>query len=271
VRLYWLDLTVSTQESSLPRFFYESCDIVPYTDLEKLRVQLHERPPAAVLIDFDYPSKSGLANAAALKSEFPSIPMLMLTTQHSESLAVWAFRSRMLDYFVKPMARVEVEHCLALLATLAERRTKQPGRSSVPRQQAIPSEANAQTPIHVAMAPAVAFVEKHFRERIKNEEVAEACGMNAFYFSKRFKETFDIGFHEYLTRYRLREARRLLATPSASVTDVCFASGFNDASYFSRVFKRYFGDLPSNFIGVPLQEQLSDRIGADYFPVPRNS
>lgn len=269
LHVYWLDLTVSVQESSLPRFFYDHCNVVPYSDLAKLRDQLEQRPPDALLIDFDYPSKGDLAEAAALKADFPSTPMLMLTMQHSESLAVWSFRSRMLDYFVKPMARAEVEHCVGLLRTLSERRGTQSRRDAIPRQHSIPSEANTrQAPIHVALAPAISFVEKHFRERIKNEEVAEACGMNAFYFSKRFKETFDIGFHEYVTRYRLREARRLLEAPSAAVTQVCFATGFNDASYFARVFKKYFGDLPSSFVGVPLSEPLSDKIGADYFPVP---
>jgi len=269
LHISWLDLTISTQESSLPSFFYEHCNIVPYSDFEALRARFEAQLPDALLIDFDYPSKADLAAAAALKSDFPSVPMLMLTVQHSESLAVWAFRSRMLDYFVKPLARAEVEHCMNLLRVLAERRGKQQKRHAIPRHQSVPSEANSrQPPVHVALAPAISFVEKHFRDRIRNEDVAEACGMNAFYFSKRFKETFDIGFHEYLTRYRLREARRLLEVPSSSVTQVCFASGFNDASYFSRVFKKYFGELPSSFVGVPLTEKLSDDICADYFPTP---
>ena len=47
-------------------------------------------------------------------------------------------------------------------------------------------------------------------------------------------------------RVRLREASRLLQNPQASVSEVAYAVGFNDMSYFSRMFKRHFGVAPSS-------------------------
>lgn len=266
----WLDLTLSTQRSELPRIFYEHCEITACDDVDVLSERLKSLATDLVIVDFDYPSKADLTRTANLKLKFPSVPMLMLTVQHSESLAIWAFRSRFLDYIAKPVSRNEAEQCLRRLEEIARWRDLQSERVVVNRREELPEEVNApkKESGHRALIPAISFVEKHFRSRVINEDVAAACGMNPFYFSKRFKETYEIGFHEYLTRYRLREARRLLEIPSVSVTQICFSCGFNDPSHFSRVFKKYFGALPSSYVGKPLGEKFVDEIGRDYSPAP---
>ena len=71
------------------------------------------------------------------------------------------------------------------------------------------------------------------------------CSMSPFVFSRKFKDVFGISFRDYVVRYRLRAACGLLKNPGSSVTDVAFAVGFNDVSYFSRMFKRHFGMPPS--------------------------
>jgi YesN/AraC family two-component response regulator len=269
----WLDLTLSTVQSELPSIFYDHCKIQTCDNVDVLRPRLKNSKQDLVIVDFDYPSKIDLARVADLKIEFPSIPMLILTVQHSESLAVWAFRSRFLDYIAKPVSRTEAEHCLRRLEEIAHWRGLQTERVVVNRRESVPQEANAtkKDSGHRSLVPAISFVEKNFRSRVINEDVAAECGMNPFYFSKRFKETYAIGFHEYLTRYRLREARRLLEIPSVSITQVCFSCGFNDASHFTRVFKKYFGALPSSYIGKPLKEKFEDEICPEYSPVPKNT
>jgi AraC-like DNA-binding protein len=46
---------------------------------------------------------------------------------------------------------------------------------------------------------------------------------------------------------RIREAKRLLRAPGARVTDVCYAAGFNDPSYFGRVFRQHLGASPAEW------------------------
>ena len=71
--------------------------------------------------------------------------------------------------------------------------------------------------------------------------------MDSFCFSRAFKSAFGITFKEYLLRFRIKEACRLLEKPDIPVTEVAYLSGFNDPSYFSKVFKRYVGLSPSAF------------------------
>jgi AraC-like DNA-binding protein len=53
-------------------------------------------------------------------------------------------------------------------------------------------------------------------------------------------------FTEFVNQYRVREAKRLLLADQ-SVTEVCFASGFESLSYFNRIFKKVTGQNPMQF------------------------
>ena len=99
----------------------------------------------------------------------------------------------------------------------------------------------------VALLPAIYFVKQKFREKIRSDEVAQACGMNTFRFSRAFHATFGLTFQDYVLRYRILESCRLLRHPDACITKVAYSVGFNDASYFSRVFRRFVGTSPSAY------------------------
>ena len=96
------------------------------------------------------------------------------------------------------------------------------------------------------LAPALYYVEQHFREKIRCDDVARLCGMSSFRFSRVFKDKYTIAFRDYVVRYRLREAYKMIKDQKASVTDAAFSVGFNDISYFSRMFKRHFDISPSS-------------------------
>jgi AraC-like DNA-binding protein len=91
-------------------------------------------------------------------------------------------------------------------------------------------------------------VEKNYHAKITSEEAARLCGMSPFRFGRAFKDAFGMAFRDYVVRVRLEEAGRLLQNPQMSVTEVAYAVGFNDLSYFSRVFKRHFGVSPSMMV-----------------------
>ena len=57
-----------------------------------------------------------------------------------------------------------------------------------------------------------------------------------------------MGFSEYLTLVRLKNAEELLKSDmSLSVTEIAYASGFNDSNYFSEKFKSYYGVSPKKY------------------------
>ncbi len=263
-----VDLTVSTTMSELPPPLRAACDITHVDDFDALRQSLDRRAPDVVFFDFDYPSRNSLNEVARMKRDYPSVPMVLLSVQHSEALAVWSFRSKLFDYLIKPVPRHELENCVVALLEVKDAKRSQVSREST-RAQPIPVDVvSAIQGQELSLRPAISYVESHYHGEVRNEIVAQLCGMNQFRFSRKFKQTYGIGFHEFVVRFRLREARRMLANPGSSVTQICYAAGFNDPSYFTRVFKKYFGGNPSEFLGMPLSERFDPEISANYQPVP---
>jgi transcriptional regulator GlxA family with amidase domain len=76
------------------------------------------------------------------------------------------------------------------------------------------------------------------------EHLSSAVSMSPFRFAHVFRELIGMPPHKYLIRLRLLRARDLLKS-GTSVTDVCYAVGFNNLSHFIRTFHRYFGVVPS--------------------------
>ncbi len=251
VELAWIDLTRATANAEVPGGLARECSVSHLRDwqLEQNEELLQESD--VLLVDFDYPDKTGLALLTDLKSQYTSTPLVMLTTQHSEELAVWAFRSGVWDFLVRPVSNHECRRLLDSLERTLSRRRRQERRNLMNRFEPIPSEASSlrRVPGRDELRQAVNYAQKHFRSKIRSQDVAGLCGMNPFQFSREFRKAYDITFMDYVVRVRLLEACRLLENPNTSVTDVTYAVGFNDTSYFTRVFRRYFGLCPSSVIG----------------------
>jgi two-component system response regulator YesN len=80
--------------------------------------------------------------------------------------------------------------------------------------------------------------------------MARICDMSASHFSRAFKKAYNLTFQEFLLRYRVYQACRFLNASSANISDVAYCVGFSDPSYFTRVFKRYVGVAPSEFVAA---------------------
>ncbi len=79
------------------------------------------------------------------------------------------------------------------------------------------------------------------------EEVANIVGLNSVKFKKGFKQCYKITPHQYLIRCRMICARELMRDKGYTVTEAAFAVGYTNVSYFSRVFREYFGQTPKHF------------------------
>ena len=198
--------------------------------------------------EFDYPDRPGLELMRSMKERYPQLPVFMITAQHSERLAVWAYRNNIFDFIVKPVGKDEVNRCVDLLSRL-QSLEEQPARRSLYKfKTRIPMEIPVgQRMLDVRLAPAVHYVEKNFRGTIRNAVVAEICGMSVYHFSHEFTEAFSLTFQDFVIRFRILQACRELRHPNIAVGNVAYSVGFNDPSYFSRVFRRYVGCSPSEF------------------------
>jgi YesN/AraC family two-component response regulator len=211
--------------------------------------EIQRLTPDFLLFDYDYPEQRGLKLLETTKQEFASLPLVMMTIQHSESLAVWAFRAGVWDYLVKPVAPTELDRCFSTLELLlSDKRDSEQPRRVASKHSPVPKEnRTSRSGAPMELLPAISHIERHYGEKISAKEVAKLCGMDSFRLSRSFRAAFGMPFREYLLRFRVKEACRLLQRPDMPVADVAALAGFNDASYFSRAFKRYAGVPPSEY------------------------
>lgn len=94
---------------------------------------------------------------------------------------------------------------------------------------------------------ALAYIDQNFKQPMTLEEMSREVGLSRYHLSRTFKQHLGKSFKEYLTEKRIAEAKLLMAHEDKNVTEACFAVGFNDTSYFARVFRKYEGRSPSTF------------------------
>ncbi len=94
------------------------------------------------------------------------------------------------------------------------------------------------------VSSAVSYINVHFRENPSLSDTANHLGITPNYLSEEFHAVTGKKYKEYLNEVRLMYAKKLLASSSLSVTEICFASGFSSLSNFLRVFKAKFGVSP---------------------------
>jgi signal transduction histidine kinase/AraC-like DNA-binding protein len=94
---------------------------------------------------------------------------------------------------------------------------------------------------------AVAYLQQSYAQPLSRRELAQEIGVSESYLSEIFRKELGLSPWQYLTRYRIRQAKRLLRCTTESVTNIALRVGFEDPSYFSRAFRRECGVSPTAF------------------------
>lgn len=91
------------------------------------------------------------------------------------------------------------------------------------------------------------WLEEHFSDKFRFEDVAREHGMSIRNFMRRFQAaTGDKPLH-YLQRLRIETARNLLSTSRKSIKTISYEVGYDDASFFARLFRQHTGLSPNHY------------------------
>ena len=96
------------------------------------------------------------------------------------------------------------------------------------------------------MVQAKLFIDSNFAERIDAGEIADEACYSKFHFIRTFKSIYGRTPHQYLTHVRVERAKDMLEQ-GVSVTEACFAVGFDSLGSFTELFKRRAGLTPSEY------------------------
>lgn len=89
------------------------------------------------------------------------------------------------------------------------------------------------------------FIEDNYsNSELAISDISESLCVNQTYLRKMFKSEMNMTLTEYITQYRMQEARKLITTTDEKLSTIAEKIGFSDVSYFSNVFKKYYGISP---------------------------
>lgn len=246
--LLWVQMCCGARRAS-PDEFAAFCDVRQVDQLSLWPTVALATASDAICFDVEHPDIGCLKFVADTKARFPSLPILLLIGQQSADIMLWALRTRVFDVLIKPLSSVDVAHCLRRLSPALDAKRTQMARSNATGAEAIPQEARYHTRQSASgrLDAVFDYIAKHYARQITESEVAKTCAMSPFGFSRAFHAASGITFRDYLCEYRLAQSKRLLENSGVSVTDVAAMAGFNDPSYFARLFRKRAGMSPSAY------------------------
>ncbi|MDR2304774.1 MAG: helix-turn-helix domain-containing protein [Treponema sp.] len=118
-----------------------------------------------------------------------------------------------------------------------------------------------------ALRKAERYIYENYTRKISLKEIADASGLSAPYFSNIFKEEMGENLTNYLNRLRVEKAGRLLTETEMSLSEIAGVCGFENQSWFSKIFKSFAGISPGKYRGQGggmVQEISRDNFSEDY-------
>lgn len=97
------------------------------------------------------------------------------------------------------------------------------------------------------MTAAKEYIRTHYSNDFGIEDIASSLGISSSYFSLLFKQHFGETFVEYVTKHRMELAKSMLLHSDKSITDIGRSVGYIERRYFTKVFQKFTGEIPSEY------------------------
>lgn len=187
---------------------------------------LAEATPSLVILDLMMPDIDGFSVLEQLRArpQTRRVPVIVMSG-HPLSL--------------EDIGRLDHAH-----VTFQSKGILAPDEVSAALQRALAGDDALPPATSLLVKHAISYIQQHYRQALSRHELASAIGVSKDYLSHIFHQELGISPWDFLNRYRVRQAKQLLRSTSHSITEIAALAGFDDLSYFSRVFARHAGCSP---------------------------
>lgn len=101
---------------------------------------------------------------------------------------------------------------------------------------------------HLHVERMKSYIDRHYREKITKEELGDAVGITPNYAAALFKSVTGQTISQYVHAQRMKRAAYLLTESQLTIQEIATFLGYQDISYFYRVYKRITGSAPSDLL-----------------------
>ena len=212
-----------------------------------------EHPIDILLCDIEMPFGSGLDLVERVKKNYEQTECIFLTCHDQFSFAQQAVKLSCLDYIIKPVEAEQINDTLCnAVKHIHEKRKediyKEYGRiymKNMFEEHTIPEKDE-----NGIVEKVENYVLEHIQDMLVVEELARRYYVSVNHLNRLFKKRFNMTVGEYITDVRMKTAARLLETTQLSVVAVSDKTGYNNYSYFIKVFKKYYGMTPKEYMKI---------------------
>lgn len=217
--------------------FCNGLEVIEYLERSKERVHV-------ILSDIKMDYMTGIQLARHIYGTYPEIRVVFLSAHRDFEYARQAVSLNVIEYLLKPTQISQIREVFSqiksrldfeMIPTL-EGDTKPVDNSSI--------TSNGYQLIEKARQ----YIEENFeKEECSLTNVANHVNLVPSYFSRLFKSETGINFLEYLTKLRVNAAIELLDKSNLRINEICLAVGYESQRYFTKVFKKQMGCLPTEY------------------------
>lgn len=209
--------------------------------------------PDMILTDLMMPAMNGMQMADVLLGDERTshIPIVMLTAKVDEKVQIESLQKGVIDYLVKPFA---VNQLKLKVNNLLIQRDK--SRDFFKKKPLIAVEKSSKlSTIDKAFIQRLnAVLEKNYADvQFNVDKFCEEMNMSSSQLLRKLRALIGVTVVEYLRDFRLSKAEQLFKNLEAeSVSDVAYKVGFQNLSYFSKVFQEKYSVSPSEYMEICL-------------------
>ncbi len=203
--------------------------------------------PDLVISDIKMPELSGIELCNRLKEDEKTshIPIILLTAYTSREAKIEGLSKGADAYLPKPFGTDELD---VQITNLLESRRKL--KEKYCRQILLePSKVEIEDLDEKFLQRVIETIEAHMSDNKFNAELlSREVGMSRMQLYRKIRGLTNLTVHEFIRTIRLKRATQFLKEKRMTITEVAYAVGFNDLTYFARCFRKHYKKSPSEFV-----------------------
>ncbi|WP_256710701.1 response regulator [Paenibacillus sp. FSL H8-0548] len=206
--------------------------------LQKVR----DLKPDILLTDVVMPGMNGLELIQAIREEGHPVEIVVLSAFENFQYIKSALKFNAVDYLVKPFNQIELEQVMGKVILQVKR--DRMIADYIPSQVLTIGSGTRDQRLSQEI---IKLIEQRYMERLTIQDIATEVCLSINHMASVFKKETGETVVDHLTKVRMKHAKRMLRDPSFRIYEIAGGTGYSDANYFAKVFKKYTGFSPKDY------------------------